>query len=96
MEHRIYLTSLYDIYGELLTKKQREYFEDYYFNNLTLAEISENYSVTRTAIHNQLKEAEEKLEHYESVLKVKEKNKLIKKYIENIDEETREKINEIL
>lgn len=96
MEHRIYLISLYDIYGELLTNKQREYFEDYYFNNLTLAEISENYDVTRTAIHNQLKESEEKLEHYESILKIKEKNELIIKYIEDIDEEIKERIKEIL
>jgi len=96
MDYRLYLISLYDIYGELLTKKQQEYFEDYYFNNLTLSEISENYGVTRTAIHNQLKESEEKLEHFESLLKVKEKNEMIKKYIENIDEETKRKINDLL
>ena len=74
MDHRLYLISLYDIYGELLTKKQQEYFEDYYFNNLTLSEISEIYNVTRTAVHNQLKESEEKLEYYESILKTREKN----------------------
>ena len=59
METRIYLSSLYDIYGELLTKKQQQYFEEYYFDNLSLSELSENYEVTRTAIHNQVKEAEE-------------------------------------
>ena len=96
MDHRLYLISLYDIYGELLTNKQQEYFEDYYFNNLTLSEISENYNVTRTAIHNQLKESEEKLEHFESVLKIKQKNELIKEYIENIDEEIKKKINDLL
>lgn len=96
MDHRLYLISLYDIYGELLTQKQQEYFEDYYFNNLTLSEISENYEVTRTAIHNQLKESEEKLEHYESVLKIKERNELIHKYIENIDKETKDKIIDLL
>lgn len=96
MDHRLYLISLYDIYGELLTKKQQEYFEDYYFNNLTLSEISENYNVTRTAIHNQLKESEDKLEHYESILKLREKKELIQKYIENIDEKIKDKINELL
>ena len=54
MDHRLYITALYDIYGELLTTKQQEYFEDYYFNNLTLAEISENLGITRTAVHNQI------------------------------------------
>lgn len=96
MDHRLYLISLYDIYGELLTKKQQEYFEEYYFNNLTLSEISENYQVTRTAVHNQLKESEEKLEYYESILKTKEKNDLIKKYIEDIDQETKDKIIDLL
>lgn len=56
-----YIIDLYDIYGELLTSKQQDYFEDYYFNNLTLAEMSENYNVSRNAVHKQIKEAEEKL-----------------------------------
>ena len=42
MEDRIYLTMLYDIYGDLLTEKERKYFEAYYFDNLSLGEISEN------------------------------------------------------
>lgn len=96
MDHRLYLTNLYDIYGELLTKKQQEYFEEYYFNNLSLFEISEIYHVTRTAVHNQLKESEEKLQYYESVLKLNEKNKLIKEIIENLDKETKEKIINLL
>jgi len=96
MDHRLYLTSLYDIYGELLTKKQQDYFEDYYFNNLTLSEISENYEITRTAVHNQLKEAEEKLEYYESILKIKEKNVLIKEYIKEIDDDIKNKIIDLL
>ena len=96
MDHRLYITSLYDIYGELLTNKQQEYFEDYYFNNLTLSEISENLGVTRTAAHNQIKEAEEKLEHYENILKLNLKRKKIIKYLENIDEEQRNKIIDLL
>ncbi len=96
MDHRLYIISLYDIYGELLTNKQQEYFEDYYFNNLTLAEISENLGVTRTAVHNQIREAEEKLEHYENVLKLKDKKIKIIKCLENIDEEQKNKIIDLL
>ena len=40
MENEIFLTNLYDCYKNLLTEKQQEYFEDYYFNNLSLTEIS--------------------------------------------------------
>lgn len=93
MDHRLYITALYDIYGELLTTKQQEYFEDYYFNNLTLAEISENLGITRTGVHNQIKEAEEKLEHYEKILKLKEKKEKIINYIK---ENNSDKILELL
>ena len=96
MESRFYLINLYDIYGELLTEKQQEYFEDYYFNNLTLAEMSENCDVSRNAIHNQLNETEEKLNRYETILKLYEKNKKIKKICEKLDEQTKNKILDIL
>ena len=42
MEDVVYYNNLYDLYGELLTDKQREYFEDYYFNNLSFSEMAEN------------------------------------------------------
>ena len=36
---------LFDYYGELFTDKQKEYFTDYYFNNLSFSEMAENYDV---------------------------------------------------
>ena len=63
MKEILYYTMLFDLYGELLTSKQQDYFKDYYFNNLSLSEIAENYEITRNAIHNQLREAKEKLEN---------------------------------
>ena len=55
-EYDLYIISLYDTYNSLLTDKQKLYFEDYYFNNLSLSEMSENYEVSRNAIHKQIKE----------------------------------------
>ena len=55
MDKVIYLTNLFDYYGELLTEKQQTYFKDYYFNNLTLAEIAENENISRNAVHKQIK-----------------------------------------
>lgn len=83
MENEIYLTKLYDYYGSILTDKQREYFEDYYFNNLSLLEISENYNISRNAVHKQLKEAVLKLEDLESKLNIYEKMKKIENILEN-------------
>ena len=81
---KFYLINLYDIYSSLLTDKQQEYFEDYYFDNLSLKEISENYNVSRNAIHNSLKDVEEKLINYENKLEIYKKNEELKKIIERI------------
>ncbi len=82
MDKTIYYNYLYDIYGELLTKKEREYFEEYYCNNLSLSEIAENNKVSRNAIHKRIKESLKKLEFYEDKLhlyKIKNKITLITK-----------------
>lgn len=93
MEERDYLVILYDFYGELLNDKQREYFEDYYFNNLSLAEISENVGISRNAIHKVIKGVQIKLEFYEDKLELYKKKELLKKYISNLDDvEIRDKI----
>lgn len=96
MEEQLYLTNLYDYYKELLTEKQRDYFEEYYFNNLSLSEISENCGVSRNAVHKQLKEIENKLIEYEEKLKLYSKSIEIKRILVNIDEETRIKIENLI
>lgn len=93
MENELYLINLYDCYKNLLTKKQQEYFEDYYFNNLSLTEISENESVSRNAIHKQLKEVCLKLNDFEDKLKVNEK---YEKILKLVDDNIKEKIEEIM
>ncbi|MDD2625751.1 MAG: hypothetical protein GX032_04310 [Tenericutes bacterium] len=85
MNNKIVL--LYDIYGKLLTEKQRLYFEEYYFKNLSLSEISDTYKVSRNAIHKQLKVVEELLINYENILKINKKTELLNKIIENIKDE---------
>lgn len=96
MENQILLCSLYDYYGQLLTDKQRMYFEDYYFDNLTLSEMSENYCISRNAIHKSLKEVEDKLFYYENKLKLHSKGNEIKKIIDNLDDDIKEKIKELI
>ncbi len=92
MKKQLLLCELYDCYGKLLTDKQQTYFENYYFENLTLAELSINYKVSRNAIHKSLKEAEEKLEYYESILTILNKKKQLKKLITNLDDKLKEEI----
>lgn len=85
MDNRDYLIILYDFYGELLNDKQREYFEDYYFNNLSLGEISENVGISRNAIHKNIKGSEEKLYFYEEKLGLYKKRKFMEKLLLNDD-----------
>ena len=94
LEEGIYLNSLYDYYSELLTEKQKLYFEEYYFNNLTLAEISENYEVSRNAVHKNIKETTLKLLEYEEKLKLYEKACNLRKIIEKLDQNIKEQIEE--
>ena len=94
MDRKIYLNSLYDYYSELFTEKQKEYFEEYYFEDLSLSEIAENNEVSRNAVHGQIKIVEEKLEFYENTLGLYKKSQEIKRIIENLDKETKEKIEE--
>ena len=82
MDRMIYLNTLYDIYKELFTEKQKQYYESYYFDNLSLSEIAENCKVSRNAVFNQLKIIEEKLLEYEEKLKLHEKQDKILRVLE--------------
>ena len=85
MEEVLYFNELYDLYNGLLTDKQREYFEDYYFNNLSFSEMAENYEVSRNAIFKQIHIVTDKLKEYESILKLHEKRKKLEEIVKNID-----------
>ena len=76
---------LYDYYMDLFNDKQREYFEAYYFDNLSLGEISENSDKSRNAIHKSLKHVVDKLYEYENKLRLYEKEEKLKKIINKID-----------
>ena len=86
MEKFIYLNNLYDLYGELLTEKQKKYFEEYYFNNLSYGEISEKYGISRAASFKQLKIIEDRLENYEEKLKLLYKKNKINDIITRVED----------
>ena len=95
MESRNYIIMLYDFYNTLFSDKQKLYFEEYYFNNLSLGEISDNYSLSRNAIHKIIKSMVEKLEYYEDKLKLYEKIIELTKIIDTLDKDTKEKISKL-
>ena len=96
MEEVLYFNELYDLYSGLLTDKQWEYFEDYYFNNLSFSEMAENYDVSRNAIFKQIHIVTDKLKEYESILKLHEKREKLEKLIEKVSDDTlKNELNEL-
>lgn len=97
MKDVVYYNNLYDLYGELLTSKQRDYFEDYYFNNLSFSEMAENYEVSRNAIFKQLHIVTDKLVEYESKLKLYEKREKLIELLDKVEDiKLREKLEELV
>lgn len=72
------LTELFDIYGELLTERQKELFSGYYIYDLSLSEIAEPEGKTRQSVYEQVKKVKAKLLEYEKILGIKEKNDKLK------------------
>ena len=67
---KLRMNRLFDIYGALLTDKQREYFVRYYQDDYSLAEIAELSGVSRNAVFDQIQKTTAHLIHYEAVLKL--------------------------
>ena len=58
-------TLLFDHYGELLTQRQRLCFEIYFEQDLSLAEIAEELSVSRQGVYDNLSRTEALLRNME-------------------------------
>lgn len=86
MENQEYIIILYDYYGELLSNIQRKYFEAYYFDNLSLSEISENENKSRNAVHKSIKSVVKRLYEYEDKLKLYDKDEKLKKIILDVED----------
>lgn len=78
---------LYDFYGALLTEKQRQVMALYHEENLSLSEIAQEFGVSRQAVHDTLKKAEQALSEYEEKLKLIEKFMKTEETISKIEEE---------
>lgn len=85
MDNITKLNLLFDYYGDFLTKKQKNIFEQYYLNDLSLGEIAENTGITRQGVHDVLRRSQETLVNFE------EKLGMVKKHIQQ-----RKEIEEIL
>ncbi len=66
MKNQTYrMTMLFDFYGELLTPRQREFFDLYYNEDLSLAEIAENAGISRQGVRDVIVRAEAAMQEVE-------------------------------
>ena len=84
MENNVKISILLEIYGNLLTEKQRALLENYYNNDLSLSEIAENEQITRQAVRDNLKKGENKLFEYEEKLGIMKKAKVQEEQIAKV------------
>lgn len=62
------MNALFEFYAALLTDKQMNYIELYYADDYSLAEIAEEFGVSRQAVYDNIKRTEKILEAYERKL----------------------------
>ena len=68
MDEILYLSLLYDFYGELLTELQRTVFSMHRFEDMSLTEIGERLGTSKQAVSDLLRRTEKKLAGYEDKL----------------------------
>lgn len=90
-----YLINLYDIYYNLLTKKQKYYLEMYLKCDLSVSEISENDKISKAAVSDSIKKSIQKLLNYEKKLNLYSKQKEIIKYLDSINKLNEEDLNNV-
>ena len=88
------LISLYDTYSSLLTDKQKAYFEEYYFDDLSFSEIASNHNISRNGVFDQIKRVASILSDYEDKLKLVKKCKMIEEL--NISDDIKTQILDII
>lgn len=64
---------LYDFYKELLTSHQRSIYEEAVFQDLSLSEIADDFSISRQGVHDIIKRCDKLLYEYEEKLHLVEK-----------------------
>ena len=68
MDENVYIAELLDCYRGLLTEKQADIMSLHFEEDLSLAEITDHYDITRQAVLDNIKRAVRQLESYESKL----------------------------
>lgn len=90
MEKILEQTLLYDFYGELLTRHQKEIYEDVVLNDYSYSEVAEERGISRQGVHDLIKRCHRILQEYEEKLHLVEKFLSIRRQIQETQQLIRE------
>lgn len=76
---------LYDFYGELLTPHQKEVYEQFILDDLSLGEIAQSEGISRQGVHDLVRRCQRALEGYEEKLHLVERFLAVKEKVGKID-----------
>lgn len=79
-------TLLYDFYGELLTDHQKEIYEQFMLEDLSLSEIAQEEGISRQGVHDLIRRCQKILEGYEAKLHLVAKFLSVKEKVQEINE----------
>ena len=86
MEKIVEQALLYDFYGELLTAHQKEIYEDFVLNDLSMTEIAEERGISRQGVHDLVKRCNKILKDYEDKLHLVQKFVVVREKVGQIHE----------
>lgn len=68
LDEIVWLSILYDFYGDLLTTHKKQIFEDYVLNDLSLSEIAVEQGMSRQGVYDIVRRCSQELKNFESKL----------------------------
>lgn len=85
--NRLESNVLFDIYGDLLTKRQKEICSLYFEEDFSYTEISEALEISRAAVQDSLKKSMQQLHKYEDIIQYVSKRKRIVSLLKDLDDD---------
>ncbi len=86
MDEILKQTLLFDFYGELLTNHQKEIYEQFIIEDLSLSEIAKEANISRQGVHDLVKRCDKILEEYEEKLHLVEKFLSVKEKVHQMND----------
>ena len=84
MEEKIRRGRLYDFYGEMLSERQRQIYEYYVVDDLSMTEIADEMGMTKQGVSDHIKRITAAMDEYESALRLCERFDRIGKRLDEI------------